>query len=143
MALFTQCNSFTSFSYKIGPIKYLSHRALKNSSSYIIFHNEINKTKSILQKNMYPIFVIDNQIKKFLEIQHGTKSNGNTIIDNKKRYFKLPHTGTFSNRTNIKLKQICDKYCKNTHSPNPQPFMTERMRFFKNGCNGGRMEISY
>ena len=56
IGLFTQCNSFTSF------------RALKISSSYIIFHNEINKIKNILQKNMYSIIVIDNQIKRFLEM---------------------------------------------------------------------------
>ena len=74
------------------------------SSSYIIFHKEINKTKSILQKNMYHIFTIDNQIKFFLEIQHSTKSNENTINDNKKVYFKLPHAGTFSKTTKIKLK---------------------------------------
>ena len=61
MALFTQCNIFTSFSYKIGPIKCLTHRAFKISSSYMIFHNEINKTKSVLQKNLYTAFVTDNK----------------------------------------------------------------------------------
>ena len=30
-------------------------------------------------------------------------------------YFKLPYIGIFSNATKIKLKQICDKYCKNTN----------------------------
>ena len=35
--------------------------------------------------------------------------------NNKKVYFKLPHIRTFSNKTKIKLKQICDKYCKNTN----------------------------
>ena len=29
-------------------------------------------------------------------------------------YFKLPYTGPFSNTTKIKLKQIFDKYCRNT-----------------------------
>ena len=53
---------------------------------------------------MYHIFTKDNQIKFFLEIQHSTKSNENTINDNKKVYFKLPHTGTFSKTTKIKLK---------------------------------------
>ena len=53
IGLFKQYNSFTPFSYKIGLIKCLVHRAFKISSSYIIFHNEINKIKNILQKNTY------------------------------------------------------------------------------------------
>ena len=32
---------------------------------------------------MCPIFVLDNEIKKFLEIQYTTKSNRNTFNDNK------------------------------------------------------------
>ena len=64
---------------------------------------------------MYPNFVIDNQIKKFLEIQYTTKSNENTVNNNKILYFKLPYIGTFSNATRIKLKQICDKYCRSNN----------------------------
>ena len=64
---------------------------------------------------MYSIVVIDNHIKRFLEIQYTTKSNENTINNNKKVYFKSPYIRTFSNVTKIKLKQICDKYCKNNN----------------------------
>ena len=115
IGLFTQYNSFTSFSYKIGLMNRLIPRAFKISSSYIIFHNEIHKIKDTLQKNMYPIFVSDNQVKRFLQMQYTNINNENTINNNKKVYFKLPHIGTFSNKTKIKLKQICDKYCKNTN----------------------------
>ena len=52
---------------------------------------------------MYPIFVIDNQIKRFLEMQYTTISYENTIINNKKLYFKLHYIGTFSVATKIKL----------------------------------------
>ena len=34
-------------------------RAFKISSSYIIFHDELNKIKLLLQKNLYPLHVID------------------------------------------------------------------------------------
>ena len=64
---------------------------------------------------MYPMFVIDNQIKRFLEMQYTTINNENTINNHKKVYFKLPYIGNFSNATKIKLKQIFDKYCKNTN----------------------------
>ena len=105
--LFTQYNSFASVSYKIGLIKCLIHRALQITSSYLMFH-KINKIsiKNILQKNMYTIFVKDNQIKSFLEIQYTTINNESTINHNKKVYFKLPYIEAFSNATKIKLKQI-------------------------------------
>ena len=50
-------------SYKIGLVRYLIHRAFKISSPYIIFHNELEKIAILLQKNMCPKSVIDNQIK--------------------------------------------------------------------------------
>ena len=47
-------------------------------------------------------------------MQHTTIRNENTT-NNNKIYFKLPYIGNFSNITKIKLKGICDKYCKNTN----------------------------
>ena len=44
---------------------------------------------------MYPIFVNDNQIKRFLEVQYTTINNEDTINNNKKLYFKLPYIETF------------------------------------------------
>ena len=83
-------NSFTPFSCKIGLKKCLIDRVFKISSSHIIFRNEISKINIILQRNI-TTFVIDNQIKKFFEIQYTTKINENTINNNKKVYFKLPY----------------------------------------------------
>ena len=55
-------------------------------------------------------------MKKFLEIQYTTESSENTVNNNEKVYFKLPHSGAFSHATKINLEQICDKYCKNTNT---------------------------
>ena len=115
IGLFTQHSSFTPFSYKTGLINCLIHRGFNNSSSCLIFHDKIDKIKNILQKNMCPIFVIDNHIKRFLEIQYTTISNESTINKNENVYFKLLYVKTFLNTTKIELKQICDKYCKNTN----------------------------
>ena len=52
IGLFTQFHSFTSMSYKIGRVRCLIHRAFKISSLHIIFHNELEKIKILLQKNM-------------------------------------------------------------------------------------------
>ena len=48
-------------------------------------------------------------------MQNTTINNENTINNNKKVYFKLPYIGGFPNATKIKLKQICNKNCKNTN----------------------------
>ena len=69
IGLFTQFLSFTTMTYKIGLIRCLIHRVFKISSSYIIFHNELEKIKILLQRNMYPKNIIDNQTKTFLDEQ--------------------------------------------------------------------------
>ena len=48
IGLFPQFHSFTPMSYKIGLIRCCIHKALKISSSYIIFHNELEKMKILL-----------------------------------------------------------------------------------------------
>ena len=55
---------------------------------------------------MYPIFVVDNQIKKFLEIQYTTKSNENTF-NNKEVFFQTQP------KLNLNLRHLL--YCKNNN----------------------------
>ena len=55
---------------------------------------------------MYPIFVIDNQIKRFLEIQYTTINNENTVNNNKKVYFKLPYIGLFQTQPKLSLIKL-------------------------------------
>ena len=69
-------------SYKIDLVRYLTHRAFKISSSYIIIQSEFDNTKMSLQKNMYPKTVIDNQLKTFLENQFTV--NSDTTSDKRK-----------------------------------------------------------
>ena len=87
VGLFTQFNSFTPISYKIGLVRYLIYRAFKISSSYIIFHNELEKVKILLQKNIYPKCVIDNQIKTFLGKQFTVDSG--TTSEKQKTFITL------------------------------------------------------
>ena len=93
-------------SYKIGLI-----RCLKISSSYIIFHNELEKTKTLLRKNMYPKSVIDNQIKTFLDKQF-TVDSVTTSEKQKSLHYKLPYIGHFSHKTRKKLRHIYEHFCK-------------------------------
>ena len=111
VGLFTHFNSFTPISYKIALVRFLIYRAFKISSSYIIFHNELEKVKILLQKNMYPKSVIDNQIKTFLDKQFTVDSG---IISKKQKtlHYSLPYIGNFSHVTKKKLKHICERSCK-------------------------------
>ena len=53
----------------------------------MIFHNELEKIKILLQKNMYPKSVIDNQVKTFLDkqftVDSGATSEKEKIINKK------------------------------------------------------------
>ena len=114
IGLFTQFHSFTPMSYKIGLIRCLIHRAFKFSSLYIIFHNELEKIKILLQKNMYPKSVIDNQIKTFLNKQFPVDS-GTTSEKQKTLNYSLPYIGHISHVTEKKLRDICERFCKDIH----------------------------
>ena len=103
--LFTQFDSFTPMSYKIGLIRCLTHRVFKISSSYIIFHNELEKIKIFLQKNMYPKSVIVNQVKTFLDKQFKVDS-GTTSKKQKTLHYSLLYIGHFSHITKMKLRHL-------------------------------------
>ena len=66
IGLYTNFSSFTPFSYKIGLIKILIHRTYAISSSWDLFHDELENTNHFLEKNMYSPYFIDKQIKSFL-----------------------------------------------------------------------------
>ena len=106
--LYTNFNSFTPVSYKIGLVKCLIFRAYKVCSSWLNFNNEINAIKEILQKNEYPAHFIDKEIKTFLDKIHTT--NDTKTLKNVS-YYKLPYLGHVSNQINKKLQKICNKFC--------------------------------
>ena len=92
-------------SCKTSFIRYLIHKGFKISSSYIIFHNKFEKIKILLQKNMYPKSVIDNQIKTFLDKQF-TVDSGTTSEKQKTLHYSLPYIGHFSHITKMKLRHL-------------------------------------
>ena len=54
--LFTNYLGFTPFSYKVGLVRTLLHRAFMISSSWFLFHEEIVKIKHYLEKLLSPGF---------------------------------------------------------------------------------------
>ena len=116
IGLYTNFTSFTPFSYKIGLIKTLLHRAFEISSSWNFFDQEKQTIKNLLMKNLYPSYLIDKEIKKFLENKFTTKENTNIVHNNKSvSYYKLPYIGSYSNSTKKKIYELCKTSCKNTN----------------------------
>ena len=64
--VYSNYSSFIPREYKSGLLNTLLYRAYAISSSYVIFHAEIQKLKGILVKNAFPLYFIDNSIRKFL-----------------------------------------------------------------------------
>ena len=62
------------------------------SSSWNLFHDEIENTNHLLKKNMYSPYLIDKQIKSFLnnKLSENDTSKENYNKENAK-YNKLPH----------------------------------------------------
>ena len=113
IGLYTNFTSFTSFSYKTGLIKTLLQRAFGISSSWNFFGQEKKLIKNLLMNNLYPFYLLDKEIKKFLEYQFTTNEN-TSIIHNSKSvsYYKLPYIASYSNST--KKKKFYVKYFAKT-----------------------------
>ena len=87
--------SFASFSYKISLIQCLIDMLFKICDYWNSFHNDIEDIKSNLIKNVYPPFLIDKVIEKYLDYKFS--SNQSQLKDKSEvHYFKLPYIGNVS-----------------------------------------------
>ena len=73
--LFLNLKSFTSFSHKINLTKCLIDRSFKVCNNWNSFHSDIGNIKSILIKNACPPFLIDKNIKKYLDYMCSSNQN--------------------------------------------------------------------
>ena len=146
--LLTNYLSFTSFSYKTGLIRCLIDRAYKINNTWIGFHVDLDKIKMILSQNMYPDFLINKIICKYI---NDSKNDNKTTNSSDCRYFKLPYTGKYCQMVSNKLKKIVVKYCKtasiriifksfklkdNFSAKDPLPFHLKSRVVYKFQCAG-------
>ena len=106
--------SFMPPEYKLGLISTLLYRCFTLVSCYEKFHLEVVKLKEIINKNGYPMRVIDSCIKKFLMKRFKVKPTVHTV-EKKDVFLLLPYLGTSSLtlRTNlIKLFSRSLSFCK-------------------------------
>ena len=64
--------SFTSFSYKISLIKCLIDRSFKICNNWKSFQKNIENIKSSLVKNVYPPFLINKAVKKYVGCKYSS-----------------------------------------------------------------------
>ena len=61
------CKSFSSFSYKISLIICFINRSFEICNNWYYFRDDLEKIKSNLIQNAYPLFLIDKVIKKYVD----------------------------------------------------------------------------
>ena len=113
--LLTNYNSFTSTNYKKGLIKTPIDRTFRINSTWPGFHYDILNLKSVLQKNEFPLKLIDKSISKYLSnnvFKQKENEQMPLLESSKRRFYKLSYIGNFSIQTKKKLNNIVLKYCK-------------------------------
>ena len=97
-------NNLTTSKYKIGLIRCVLSRAWNIRSNFDLFHIEVLKTKTILNKNGYPRKVIDKEVEKFINSKY---IEGEREVDERRKvYISLPYFGTFAEDFKKTLTQL-------------------------------------
>ena len=112
--LLTNFFSFTCFRYKRGLIRCLVDRIYKINNTKEGLDNDLNSMSLVLQKNLYPSFLISNVIRNYFDQVASVNQQVSDQTENKVTYFKLPYIGTLSTKIRKKIKALCSKYCKET-----------------------------
>ena len=105
--LLTNYNSCTSPNYKKGLIKTLIDRTFRINSTWSGFHYDILNLKSVLQKNEFPLKLIDKSISKYLGNNvFKQKENEQMLLleSPKKHFYKGSYIGNFSIQSRKKYR---------------------------------------
>ena len=106
--------SFVPDSYKYGLIKTLIDRMYRINSTWTSFDIDLKNLKQVLLKNQYPLSMIDNVIKKYLQNAINKTNTGSMSVEMpniETRYFKLPFIGMYSKVTQNKIEKLCKRFC--------------------------------
>ena len=106
--VYTNYNSFLPDIYKFNLVSTLLYRAYRISSSWVLIHQEILKLKSVMQKNGYPIHIIDKIINRFLMKQCSSKVAEQPRSKKKTLQIILPFLGLVSRRLEKTLKAVVE-----------------------------------
>ena len=84
--------SFTPLKYKINAIRTLIHRAYHLSSNYSCFHKEIEYLKLFFEKNGYPLGLVENCVRNFLDKTFQPRNVVSTV-ERQKVFVEIPFVG--------------------------------------------------
>ena len=96
-------------------LKTFVDRLYKINNTLSGFDNDLEETKSILQKNILPPKLIDKVVRNYLSDQYISEES---LSKKEGRYYKLPYVGFFSRHAHNKIKGITKKLCKDQVSVN-------------------------
>ena len=94
-------------------------RMYRITNSWTGFDKNLKDLKNILQKNQYPLKMIDHIVKSYLNDKincRNEKSSENAEPEIKTRYFKLPFIGLHSKLMQKKIDKLCKKILKKSES---------------------------
>ena len=101
--------------YKKGLIHNLLFHAYNICADYVTLHNEIEFLKSIWQTNSFPLFFIDNCIKKFLDKLFIKRNISSEVSKKREVFICLEFLGKISLQSKKQLTEIfctCQKNVK-------------------------------
>ena len=101
--------SYNPICYKLAMVKTLIHRVYSICNSKKNFDSDITDLKHILQRNLFPPKVIDEQIKTYLD---KTKAKDNENDVPVRSFYKLPYLCDISEKTKKQINKIAEKFCK-------------------------------
>ena len=107
--------TFVLDSYKYGLIKILIDRMYRINITWTSFDIDLKNLKQVLLKNQYPLTMIDNVIKKYLQNVVNKTNTGSMQVEMpniETRYFKLPFIGMYSKVTQNKIEKRCKRFSK-------------------------------
>lgn len=120
-------NSICPDRYKVGVVKTLLHRAYGVCSDWLSFHQEMLRIKQLLTNNNYPMKLIDETIRKFLNNKNVQDVSNNTNSKKIKFYYE----GQMSNNYKVEEKQLKNIVAKHV-KPVKEEEIVELCIYYKN-----------
>ena len=108
--LYTNINSFTPFSYKIGLIKTLVDRCCKVNSTWAGLNRDFETLCKDLMRNCYPRHLIEKVFRDRVNEAVGYMTPRQPKPTNV-RYYCIPYIGRYSIVARKRLKMLSRKYC--------------------------------
>ncbi len=109
--VFTNFFSFISIQFKACLVSTLLFRCLKLSSTSDIFHKEVERLRSILAKNAYPLEFVDQCISAFLN-KTFKKKQPTSGCERRPETIVLPYLGKLSLEIRNRIRKYVNKHIK-------------------------------